>query len=263
MQLFPAFVRPLAFTILSWLVLNGAAFWLVVKPEALAPAFLPLWQAYFWVLPLYNVALFTGIWLYRSHFTDLEGRPLTAMNLPNALTLFRMVSLPTMAFWFLLARDHQISAWPLIALVVLAFLTDLLDGLLSRTLGQGTEIGRLLDPGSDYLVLATLTILLTATGVLPVWLLVLIIVRMGFYTLGLIWLSQVKKRTFVHSTFWGKASFFMLMVLYAVEIFVFLRFPGMADNTIVHVIEYFTGAVLVVSVVDKALFVARELKTGS
>jgi cardiolipin synthase (CMP-forming) len=95
----------------------------------------------------------------------------------NQLTILRMVFVP--CFVILLIYDHPKSAT---FLFVLAGITDGLDGLLARKLGQKTVLGSFLDPMADKLLLTAAFITLTIPSVplvlhIPTWLTVLTISR--------------------------------------------------------------------------------------
>ncbi len=80
------------------------------------------------------------------------------MNLPNLLTLLRIVLIPVMAVVFYLPWrwTHLVAA----ALFTLAALTDWLDGYLARRLGQTSALGAFLDPVADKLMVVVALVLL-------------------------------------------------------------------------------------------------------
>ncbi len=84
------------------------------------------------------------------------------LTLPNTLTVFRMVLIPV--FVTLLFYQRFISA---LAVFVLAGLTDGLDGLLARRFGQQSQLGTVLDPIADKLMLVTAFIVLSMRSVFP------------------------------------------------------------------------------------------------
>ena len=86
------------------------------------------------------------------------GRILT---LPNLVTMARLVCVPVF-LWLLLGSDHTaIAAWLLAALGA----TDWIDGYLARRLHQGSELGKILDPTADRLLLLAATLGIVAFGV--------------------------------------------------------------------------------------------------
>jgi len=95
----------------------------------------------------------------------------------NLLTISRMVLVPIVALCMLYGHP----GWALATFLVAA-LTDLLDGLIARWIGQQTTLGAWLDPMADKLLLLTVFVILTLPGFglthrLPVWLTVLVISR--------------------------------------------------------------------------------------
>jgi CDP-diacylglycerol--glycerol-3-phosphate 3-phosphatidyltransferase len=220
-----------------------------------------VWNWAFYVLSaVYHGLLWLGLWSVRRRFTTLEGQPLTKLGLPNLLTLFRLTSLPIITLVFLSARTHPSLSLPLVVFVSVAFLTDLLDGFLARTFKMGTTLGQLLDSSTDYVILFSLTVVLAFSGVLPLYLLILILVRLGTQIGLVIWVQASFQRQFVETTWLGKASLFVLMVLFAVEILVFLRLPGWEGHWAITSLEVFAGAAMVVSTVDKLVFFRKKLK---
>jgi len=220
-----------------------------------------VWNWAFYVLTAgYHGLLWLGLWSVRARFTHLDGTPMTKLGIPNLLTLFRLTSLPIITLVFLSARTHPSLSVPLVVFVSVAFLTDLLDGFLARTFHLGTELGKLLDSSTDYIILASLTVVLGISGVLPGYLLALILVRLGFQLGAVIWIQLKYQRRFVETTWLGKASLFVLMVLFAVEILVFLRLPGWEGHWAIASLEVFSAGVMVISTIDKAVFFRRKIR---
>jgi len=252
-----SFERRLCSVLVGYFAIQIAGF-------AVFQAFYHLPSPWDWVFypasAVYHVLLWLGLMSIRNRFNDLEGRPLSKIGAPNLLTLFRLTSLPIIALVFLLARDHPTLSLPLVIFVAAAFLTDLADGFLARTFKMGTQLGKTLDSSTDYVILASLSIVLGITGVLQVYLLVAILVRLGFQVGAVLWVQVAFRKQFVETTWLGKASLFVLMVLYAVEILVFLRLPGMENSPWVVGLEVFTAVVMLISTVDKILFFVRKLQ---
>lgn len=102
----------------------------------------------------------------------------SAVNLPNALTVLRLLCVPLLAI--LLVRSSApapIARDLAAALFVLASLTDLIDGALARARGQVTTFGKIADPIADKALIATALIGLSALGQLPWWVTILILGR--------------------------------------------------------------------------------------
>lgn len=92
------------------------------------------------------------------------------MNLPNAITLARLVSVPAIV-WLILGA-HWRSAF---TLFVLAGLSDAVDGYLARRWQQQTALGAWLDPLADKALLVAVYVVLAAGGLLAPWVAVLVL----------------------------------------------------------------------------------------
>jgi len=102
----------------------------------------------------------------------------SAWNLANMLTVLRIALVPFFA-WALLADGGHTTTGRLIAFAVfgVAAVTDRLDGWLARRSDQVTDVGKMLDPIADKLLVGTALVLLSWLGDLPWWVTVLILVR--------------------------------------------------------------------------------------
>ncbi|GEK20676.1 CDP-diacylglycerol--glycerol-3-phosphate 3-phosphatidyltransferase [Cellulomonas xylanilytica] len=102
----------------------------------------------------------------------------SAWNLANVLTVLRIALVPFFA-WALLADGGHTTSGRLIAtaLFVAAAATDRLDGWLARRSGQVTDLGKLLDPIADKVLIGTALVLLSWLGDLAWWVTVVILVR--------------------------------------------------------------------------------------
>ena len=104
------------------------------------------------------------------------------MNLPNKLTIFRIILVPIMVIIPFLGITGTISgipiSWIIIDLIfILASITDKLDGYLARKNNQITTFGKFLDPLADkILVLAAMTMLVEMTK-LPAWIPIIVLTR--------------------------------------------------------------------------------------
>lgn len=99
-------------------------------------------------------------------------------NLPNILTIFRILALPFCA-WALIAEDGENSELRTLsfALFFVVAMTDVLDGRLARASNQITDFGELWDPIADKALIATALISLNYLGVLPIWVTLVILGR--------------------------------------------------------------------------------------
>jgi cardiolipin synthase len=93
-------------------------------------------------------------------------------NLPNALTVLRLLAVPVLA-WALLSGRYLTAFW----LFVGAALTDALDGFLARRFDSLTPLGAIMDPLADKLITLVCILLLTWLGIVPFWLTLALVVR--------------------------------------------------------------------------------------
>jgi CDP-diacylglycerol--glycerol-3-phosphate 3-phosphatidyltransferase/cardiolipin synthase len=102
----------------------------------------------------------------------------SAWNLANVLTVLRIVLVPFFAWALLVDGGHTVSGrLTATAIFVVAALTDRLDGWVARRSGTITDLGKLLDPIADKLLVGTALVLLSALGDLWWWVTVVILVR--------------------------------------------------------------------------------------
>ena len=102
---------------------------------------------------------------------------LKEMNLPNKLTLFRVVLIP---FFFLFLLINPASqALRIIAdiIFIVASLTDMLDGKIARKYNLVTNFGKFMDPLADKLLVCSAMICLIATEQLYAWIVIIIVAR--------------------------------------------------------------------------------------
>jgi cardiolipin synthase len=108
--------------------------------------------------------------------TPTEGSPAPTdalLTVPNLLTIFRLLLIPP--FVWLALGPHRVG-WAMIV-AMLGFATDLVDGPIARRYGQVSKLGIILDPVSDRLGLAAAAIVLVALHLVPLWLVLLVVVR--------------------------------------------------------------------------------------
>ncbi len=98
-------------------------------------------------------------------------------NIPNALTVARILLLPLVVWLY--AGDVPGPSYAAAWVVLFAALSDILDGILARSLDAQTEFGRWVDPVVDRLFFFTLLAMLWYYGTLPTWAVLPLLVRDG------------------------------------------------------------------------------------
>ena len=98
------------------------------------------------------------------------------MNLPNKLTILRVLLIPFFVF-FLLVPVVDYGNYIAVAIFIVASLTDLADGKIARKYNLVTNFGKFMDPLADKLLVCSAMICLVATGQLAAWMVIIIISR--------------------------------------------------------------------------------------
>lgn len=133
------------------------------------------------------------------------------MNLPNLLSLFRLFL--TAFFIVSIVYDRYRLA---LFFFILQSVSDLLDGFLARTMGQKTPLGAYLDPMADKVMLASSYLVLLYKGLVPFWLVSIVLVRDVVITLGFWFLLRVSPERQPQPSLISKTTtvFQMLTVVY-------------------------------------------------
>lgn len=99
------------------------------------------------------------------------------MNLPNKLTVLRMIMVPFFVVFILLSPKVLWFKWIALAIFILASLTDMLDGKIARKYNLITNFGKFMDPLADKLLVCSALICLTDLNMIPSWITIVIIAR--------------------------------------------------------------------------------------
>ncbi len=110
--------------------------------------------------------------------SDSTAKAAQVWNLPNILTLLRIVLVPFF-IWFMLAdgSSQGLWRWGAVAAFAVAIYTDKLDGDIARKRGQVTDFGKIADPIADKLLIGSALVLLSALNELAWWVTILMLVR--------------------------------------------------------------------------------------
>jgi CDP-diacylglycerol--glycerol-3-phosphate 3-phosphatidyltransferase len=104
-----------------------------------------------------------------------ESQEKNPLNLPNSLTLFRLVCIPAVVIC--LYFPGRAASFLAALFFGLAFVTDFLDGYFARRYGDVTNLGKFLDPLADKILVSVTMIMLISLHRIPVWVVMLIIAR--------------------------------------------------------------------------------------
>ncbi|MBE5845218.1 MAG: CDP-diacylglycerol--glycerol-3-phosphate 3-phosphatidyltransferase [Butyrivibrio sp.] len=135
------------------------------------------------------------------------------MNLPNKLTVLRVIMIPFFVWFMLVPVFGDNSKWVAVAIFIIASLTDLLDGKIARKYNLVTDFGKFMDPLADKLLVCSAMICLVGLQKLPSWIVVVIIAR-EFIISGFR-LIAVENGRVIAASYWGKfkTTFQMIMVI--------------------------------------------------
>lgn len=133
------------------------------------------------------------------------------MNLPNKLTMFRVILIPFFVV-FMLADITAYDKWIALAIFIIASLTDLLDGKIARKYNLVTNFGKFMDPLADKLLVCSALICLVALFKIPAWIVIVIIAR-EFIISGFRLIAS-DNGVVIAASYWGKfkTTFQMIMI---------------------------------------------------
>ena len=133
------------------------------------------------------------------------------MNLPNKLTLFRVILIPFFVL-FMLVDITAYDKWIAFAIFIIASLTDLLDGKIARKYNLVTNFGKFMDPLADKLLVCSALICLVALTKISAWIVIIIIAR-EFIISGFRLIAS-DNGVVIAASYWGKfkTTFQMVMI---------------------------------------------------
>ena len=135
------------------------------------------------------------------------------MNLPNKLTVFRMILIVPFVFVMLTDVCGSSGKWIALAVFIIASLTDLLDGKIARKYNLVTNFGKFMDPLADKLLVCSAMICLVEMGRIPAWIVIIIISR-EFIISGFRLIASDNGGV-IAASYWGKFKtvFQMIMII--------------------------------------------------
>ncbi|MBE5967848.1 MAG: CDP-diacylglycerol--glycerol-3-phosphate 3-phosphatidyltransferase [Lachnospiraceae bacterium] len=166
------------------------------------------------------------------------------MNLPNKITLFRVIMIPVFLFIYLMPGipyGNYIAA----AIFLIAAFSDFLDGYLARKNNLVTNFGKFMDPLADKLLVSGALICFVENGLVPAWIVFIIIAR-EFIISGFRLVAS-DNGVVIAASWWGKIKTNVQMIM---SVMLILNF----DHPVIHVLEqitiYLAVILTVVSLVD-------------
>lgn len=178
------------------------------------------------------------------------------MNLPNKLTVLRVLMIPFFVVFMLCDIAGAADKWVALALFVIASLTDLLDGKIARKYNLVTNFGKFMDPLADKLLVSAAMICLIEMGRLPAWVVIVIISR-EFIISGFRLVAS-DNGVVIAASYWGKFKTVFQMVM----IIVLICDLGGAFGMIETILIWIALILTVVSLVDYLAKNIHVLKDG-
>lgn len=134
------------------------------------------------------------------------------MNLPNKLTIFRVILIPFFVFFLLAPYFDEYGSYLAAAVFIIASITDFLDGKIARKHNLVTNFGKFMDPLADKLLVCSALICLVELSRIPAWIVIIIIAR-EFIISGFRLVAS-DNGVVIAASYWGKfkTTFQMVMI---------------------------------------------------
>lgn len=148
---------------------------------------------------------------------------MNVLNLPNLLTLMRIILLPLFVA-SMIYRRYDLALY----VFTVAAITDTLDGMIARLKGLKTPLGTFLDPLADKFLLTTSFILLGIYDFIPLWLIITVISRDIIIVTGWVVLYLITHSPKVEPSLAGKIAISLQLIL-TWYILLDINIPAMPD----------------------------------
>jgi cardiolipin synthase len=145
-------------------------------------------------------------------------------TIPNGLSVLRLLGVPVFLWLVLGPQTATADAWA-VALLIVAGLSDWLDGKIARAWHQESRLGQVLDPAADRLYIGAMLITLAIRGIIPWWLVGVLVGRELVLGVALLWLRAHGWEP-LQVSFVGKAA--TLCLLYAFPLLLLGTYGGTA-----------------------------------
>lgn len=166
------------------------------------------------------------------------------MNLPNKLTILRVILIPFFVVFMLFDITGAADKWIALVIFCVASLTDMLDGKIARKYNLVTNFGKFMDPLADKLLVCTALICLTSMNRLNV-IVVLVIITREFIISGFRLVAS-DNGIVIAASYWGKFKTVSQMAL----IIVLIMDLGGVWNVVGTVLTWVALLLTVVSLID-------------
>ena len=183
------------------------------------------------------------------------------MNLPNKLTIFRILLVPIMVIIPFLGIKGEILGIPYSYLImnlifIIASYTDHLDGKIARKNNLVTTFGKFADPLADKILVLAAMLILVEAGNLPAWIPIIVLFR-EFVVSGYRLIAVEKGGEVIAASFWGKLKTVTQMIA------IILMFMNINNTNVfgAFIKGGLTGVELIINILTTVLMVASVIAT--
>ena len=173
------------------------------------------------------------------------------MNLPNKLTILRIIMIPFFVLFMLLdGGANQTYRYIAAVIFIVASFTDLLDGKIARKYNLVTNFGKFMDPLADKLLVCSGLICFVGLGALPAWFVIIIISR-EFIISGFRLVAS-DNGVVIAASYWGKFKTVSQMIM---SVLLIVNIPALSILTAI-----FSVIALVLTVVSLIDYIAKNYR---
>ena len=194
------------------------------------------------------------------------------MNLPNKLTIFRIILVPIMVIIPFFNIQGEFLGIPITYLIIdlifiIASITDKLDGTIARSRNLVTTFGKFLDPIADKILVLAALIMLVDFGKIPAWIPIIILFR-EFVVSGYRLIASQKGGEVIAASMWGKiktVTQMIAIILCFIDKFSFGQFILRTSNEIEALsssaLIYMTSGQFVINILSTTMLVICVIAT--
>jgi len=183
------------------------------------------------------------------------GREITYLNISNVLSSIRFSLTPLLIVMFGLVPHLNELFYFRIGIVIFGLLiglTDLFDGMLARKFNEITNLGKIIDPVGDFLMITAFSILLYYNNILEIWFFILSMIRIPGLFIITITLIGLNKKINLKTTSLGKITIFYILCLLAVgAIKLLLNLNYYFYDLFLFIVQIIGSILLILSSVEK------------
>ena len=139
------------------------------------------------------------------------------MNLPNKLTMLRVLLVPFFVAFLLLEPEHPEFKWIALGIFIAASVTDMLDGMIARKYNLITNFGKFADPLADKMLVCSALVCLSVLGWVPTWMTLVVIIR-EFIISGFRLIAAEQGKV-IAASWWGKWKTAVTMIAVILQLY--------------------------------------------